>query len=150
MSANLLQWLVIAAFFLIVLGFLFAEAFWINKNGWASFGKAFVFSALSNFIGFAVGSFVFFVVMGIFMMLTLDGTTQRAFDSKIGGPIMILILIFATVFTPLLLIIGKRVFLGVLKIQTGKPAWLYALVSSVLIFIVSIGIPGVFGYFVFL
>jgi hypothetical protein len=79
---NLLQWLVILAFFLLVVGFMFAEAFWISRKNWTSFGKGFVFSALSNFIGFAAGLFTFFVIMGLFLMLSLDGTTQRIFDSK--------------------------------------------------------------------
>lgn len=149
MNANLLEWLVILAFFVIVLGFMFAEAAWLSKKGWANFGKGFAFAALSNFIGFAVGLFVLFVVFGLFLMFSLDGTTQRVFDSKIGGPIAIFILIFAVIFTPLLLIICKRVFLGVLKIQTGKPAWLYALASSGLIFVISLGVPSVIGYFIF-
>ena len=146
---NLLQWLVILAFFLLVIGFMFAEAFWISKKNWASFGRAFAFAALSDLIGFAVGLFIFFVVMGIFLMLSLDGTTDRIFNSKVGGPAAITVLIFGFLVTPLLLIICKRIFLGILKIQTGKPAWIYALVSSVLIVIVSLGVPTLFGYFIF-
>ena len=146
---NLLQWLVILAFFLLVVGFMFAEAFWISKKGWASFGKGFAFSALSNFIGFAVGLFIFFVVMAVFMMLALDGTTDRIFNSKIGGPTAIAALIFGFLITPILLMICKRIFLAILKMQTGKSAWFYSFASSVLIFIISLGVPGAFGYFIF-
>lgn len=146
---NLLEWLVILSFFLLVVGFMFAEASWIGKKGWANFGKAFVFSALSNFIGLFVGLLVFFLVMAIFMMFSLDGTTQRVFDSPSGGPAAIAILIFATLLTPVLLVICKRIFLSILKIQTGKPAWLYALASSVLILIISLGVPMLIGYFIF-
>jgi len=146
---NLLEWSFIWAFFLIVIGFMFAEAAWVSKKGWASFGKAVAFSALSNFIGLSVGLLVFFIVMGLFLMFSLDGTTQRAFDSPIGGPVAIAILIFATLLTPLLLIICKRIFLSILKIQTGKPAWLYALASSGLILIISLGVPILVGYFLF-
>jgi hypothetical protein len=146
---NLLQWLVILAFFLLVVGAMFAEAFWISKKGWASFGKGFVFSALSNFIGFAVGLFIFFIIMAAFLMFSLDGTTDRIFSSKIGGPAAIAVLIFAFLITPLLLIICKRIFLGVLKIQTGKSAWFYAMLSSVLIVVVSLGVPILLGYFIF-
>lgn len=146
---NLLQWLVILTFFLLIVGATFAEAFWLSRKEWTSFGKAFVFSSLSNVIGFAVGLFIFFVVMGIFLMLTLDGTTQRIFDSQVGGATAIAVLIFAFLITPLLLIIGKRIFLAVLKIQTGKPAWLYALVSSILILFGALGTPTLLGYFIF-
>lgn len=104
---------------------------------------------LSNFIGFAVGLLIFFVVMSVFLMLSLDGTTDRIFNSKIGGPAAIAALIFGFLITPALLIICKRIFLAVLKIQTGKAAWLYALASSILILIVSLGVPTLFGYFIF-
>jgi len=146
MSGNLAEWIVIGAFFFIVLALLFAEAFWLYKKGWASFGKSFVFSALSNSIGFGVGLFVFFIVMGVFMMFSLDGTTQHIFDSRAGGPAAIAVLIGATLLTPFLLIICKRVLLALLKIQSGKAAWLYALLSSVLILIVSLGVPVLIGY----
>ena len=91
----------------------------------------------------------FFIVMGIFLMFTLDGTTQRIFDSSTGGAVAIAILIFATFLTPILLIICKRIFLSVLKMQTGKTAWIYALVSSILIVVVSLGVPILLGYFTF-
>lgn len=149
MSANLFQWIIILAFFLLVSGFMFAEAFWLGRKGWASFGKSFGFSALTNFIGFSVGLFVFFLVIGLFLMFSLDGTTQRAFDSPIGGPVGISILIFATLLTPLLLILCKRILLSILKMQAGKPAWAFALVSSVLIFAVSLGVPILLGYLLY-
>jgi len=149
MSGNLAEWIVIWAFFFIVLGAMFAEAFWLYKKGWAGFGKSFVFSALSNFIGFAIGLFVFFIVMVIFMMFSLDGTTQRIFDSRAGGPAAIAVLIGAILLTPFLLIICKRVLLAALKMQTGKAAWFYALASSVLILIVSLGVPVLIGYLLF-
>ncbi len=149
MSANLLEWLVILAFFLLVVGFMFAEAVWLSKKSWASFGRSFIFSALTNFIGFAVGLFVFFIVMGIFLMFSLDGTTDRVFESSVGGVAAIAILIFATFLTPILLIICKRILLSLLKMQTGKTAWIYALVSSILIVVVSLGVPVLLGYFTF-
>src|SRR4051812_30998450 len=96
MSGNLAEWIIIWAFLFIVIALLFAEAFWLYRKEWASFGRSFVFSALSNFIGFAVGLFVFFIVMGLFLMFSLDGTTQRIFDSPTGGPAAIAVLIVAT------------------------------------------------------
>ena len=147
---NLLQWLVILAFFLLVVGAMFAEAFWLSRKGWASFGRAFAFSALSNFIGFGIGLFTFFIVFGLFLMFSLDGSLDRAIKSSpIGNPLAVAILIFAVLLTPILLIICKRIFLSVLKIQTGKTAWLFALVSSFLIFVIALGVPVLFGYFIF-
>ncbi|HMS39700.1 MAG TPA: hypothetical protein PKE69_05695 [Pyrinomonadaceae bacterium] len=149
MSATLLEWIFILAFFLIVVGFMFGEAAWLSKKGWATFGKSFAFSALSNFIGFAVGLFVFFIVIGLFLMFSLDGTTQRVFDSKVGSIAGTVFIVFATILTPLLLIICKRIFLSALKMQTGKTAWLFALASSGLILVFALGLPTLIGYLIF-
>ncbi len=141
---NLLEWSVILAFFLLVVGAMFAEAFWISKKGWTNFGKGFAFAALSNFIGLAVGLFVFFVVFMVFIMLTFDGSLQNMSPALFFG-----LAVFGVFGTPALLIICKRILLSMLKIQTGSAAWLYALVSSVLIVVVSLGVPVLLGYFIF-
>lgn len=141
---NLLQWLVFLSFFLLVVGAMFAEAFWLSKRGWTNFARGFVFSAVSNFIGFAVGLFVFFLVFVIFAMLSLDGSLKRLPDGLFIG-----MSVLAIFLTPTLLIICKRILLAMLKIQTGSAAWLYALVSSILIVVVSLGVPVLLGYFIF-
>ena len=145
---NLLEWSIIWAFLLLVAGFMFAEAFWISRTGWASFGKSFVFAALTNVTGFSIGLFVLFVVLAIFMMLALDGSLSAPMSTAKNGA-LIAVLVFAALPTPILLIIGKRIFLSVLKIQTGKTAWIYALASSILIFAVSLGVPILIVYFAF-
>ena len=144
---NLLQWLVILAFFLIVIGAMFAEAFWISKKGWTNFGRAFVFSALSNFIGFCVSFAVVFLCIIALLPLMFDNTVANSFETH--SVAIITVGIFAVLFTPVFLTICKRIFLAVLKIQTGKAAWFYALVSSVLIIVVSLGVPTLLGYFIF-
>lgn len=144
---NLLQWLVILAFFLLVIGFMFAEAFWISKKGWASFGKGFAFSALSNFIGFTVGFVIVFICMIALLPLMFDNTVKDSFQTHSFG--IMVVGIFAILFTPVFLTICKRIFLAILKIQSGTSAWLYALASSVLILVVALGVPSVFGYFIF-
>jgi hypothetical protein len=66
-----------------------------------------------------------------------------------SSAVAIAALIFGFLITPALLILCKRIFLGVLKMQTGKSAWLYALASSVVVLVVALGVPGVIGYFIF-
>ena len=83
-------------------------------------------------------------------MFSLDGSLDRAIKSSpIGNPLAAVVLIFAVFLTPVLLIICKRIFLGILKIQTGKAAWIYALASSILIFVIALGVPILLGYFAF-
>lgn len=144
---NLIEWSFLWAFFLLIIGSMFAEAAWLSKKAWTNFGKAFVFSALSSFIGFFVSSIVVFICVIALLPLMFDNTVQDSFQTH-SGAIMI-IGIFALLFTPVFLIICKRIFLTVLKIQTGKAAWLYALVSSILIIVVSFGVPVLLIYFIY-
>ncbi|MEP6903858.1 MAG: hypothetical protein ABJA66_19200 [Actinomycetota bacterium] len=144
---NLLQWLVILAFFLLVIGAMFAEAFWLSRKGWASFGKSFAFAALSNFISLVVSFVVGFICMIALLPLMFDNTVPNSFQTHIVA--ITAIGIFAISFTPVFLIICKRIFLAILKMQTGKTAWLYALVSSILILVIAFGITMVAGYFAF-
>jgi hypothetical protein len=66
-----------------------------------------------------------------------------------GEYVLTAVLILAALFAPALLTICKRIFLSILKIRTGKPAWFYALASSVLILVISLGIPILIGYFLY-
>jgi hypothetical protein len=139
------EWLVILAFFLAVIGFTVVEAVWLKNKGWARFEKSLGFSALTNVLGYFVGFFVFFVVFGVIMAMAWDGSLKN-FPLKDYGVWAFLIL--GILFTPALLTVCKRLFLSYLKIQTGKPAWLYALASSLLGLTLSLGVPILLGYFI--
>lgn len=143
MSSVWIEWLIVLLFFLLALGFTFAEAFWLNRRGWTGFGRAFAFAASTNFIGLTVGFFAVFVALLVVIMIVFDGATDKL---PAGDYSLAAILIFAALVTPLLLLLCKRVFLGVLKIQTGKSAWLYAAASAALILIITLGIPFLVGY----
>jgi len=89
---------------------------------------------------------VVFVVIIVIMMITLDGSIKNfpMGDYGLAG-----ILILTALFTPLFLTICKRIFLSILKIQTGKTAWFYSVVCSILILVISLGVPSLIGYFLF-
>ncbi|MBA3766025.1 MAG: hypothetical protein H0W99_03360 [Acidobacteria bacterium] len=138
------EWIAVFSFFLMIIGFTVVEAVWLNNKGWAPLGKSFGFSALTNFIGYAVGFFVLFVVIVVVMMIVFDGSIKN-FPMKDYGVGATLIL--GVLFIPALLTVCKRVFLSYLKIQNGKSAWLYSIASSLLGLIVSLGAPVLLGYF---
>lgn len=146
MSETLYEWIIVWTFILLVIGFTFAESFWLNRKGWTSFGRAFIFAVLTNSIGLIVGGFVVFVVLAIILMLAFDGSIDKLPAGDFG---LIAMLIFAALFTPILLMLCKRIFCALLKIQTGKAAWLYSLASSVLILIVSFSIPTLIAWLVY-
>ena len=144
MSSVTREWIVVFAFFLFIIGFTIIEAVWLSNKGWARFGKSLGFSTVTNFIGYMVGFFVFFVVFGVIMAMAWDGSIKN-FPMKDYG--VWAFLIFGVLFTPALLTVCKRLFLSYLKIRTGKPAWLYAVASSLLGLTVSLGAPILIGYF---
>ena len=142
------DWIVFLMFFLLFAGFMIVEAVWLNRKGWTSFGKSLGFSILINSIGFFIGFFVFIIIGMITFAMTFNGLHYTEFP--LGGEYgQDAVLILAALFTPLLLIICKRIFLSLLKIQTGKSAWFYSVVSSILILVISLGIPILTGYFLF-
>lgn len=138
------EWMVVLSFFLMIIGFTVVEAVWINNKGWARFGKSFGFSALTNFIGYAVGFFVFFVAFGVILAMAFDGSLKNFPMNDYG---IVATLLLGVLFTPALLTICKRAFLSILKIQNGKPAWLYSIASSLLGLTISLGVPILLGYF---
>jgi hypothetical protein len=138
MSRVVMEWLVVLIFFVAVIGLTVFEAFLIKNKGWAGFGRALGFSVLTNFIGFAAGYFVLFVVFGVVFAMAWDGSIEKfpLKDYGIGA-----FLAFGVLFFPLFLMFCKRLFLKLFKIQAGRAAWLFSLFSALAIFIISHGVP---------
>ena len=142
------DWIVLWMFFLLFAGFMIVEAVWLSRKGWAGFGKSLGFSVLTNIIGFSIGFFVFVVIGMIVFAMTYNGLHYVEFP--LGGEYgQNAILILAALFTPLLLTLCKRLFLLILKMQKGKSAWLYSVVSSILILAISLGVPILIGYLLY-
>lgn len=146
MSGVAREWAVVLVFLFAVGGLTVLEAFLINLKGWAGFGKSFAFSALTNLIGITVGFVVLFVVLAFFMALAWDGSIERFPLHDYG---IWVVLIAAILFSPLLLLLCKRLFLRIFNIRTGKTAWLFSTSSSFVIFIISYGLPICAGYLLF-
>ena len=146
MSVEAKEWLVVLMYFLFVFGLTFVEAVWLSKKNWANFGKALAFALATNVIGFFAGFCVLFVTaLGIFMFVW-DGAVNKY---RYGESFLIAGLAFGVLFFPLFLALCKRLFLKILKIQTGKLAWIYSFASSFLIVLLSLVVPILLGYFIF-
>jgi hypothetical protein len=146
MSANALEWIVVLMFLLLAFGLTFVEAIWLNKNSWANFGKSLAFAVATNVIGFFAGFCVLFVIgLGIFMFVW-DGAINKY---RYGETFLLAGIVFGVLFFPLFLALCKRLFLKILKIQTGKAAWVFSFVSSFLIVLLSLGVPVLAGYLLF-
>lgn len=138
MSGAFREWTPVLIFLVAAVGLTIFEAFWINRQGWAGFGRALGFSAATNFIGFAVGYFVIFVVFGVVFAMAWDGSLEK-FPLEDYG--IVAFLGFGVLFFPVFLLLCKRLFLKLLKIQTGKKAWLFSLASAPAICVISHGLP---------
>jgi hypothetical protein len=138
MSGSVREWIIVLIFFVAVIGLTIFEAFLIKNKGWTNFARSLAFSALTNFIGFAVGWFVIFVVFGVVFAMAWDGSLEKfpLRDYGIGA-----FLVFGILFFPLFLMLCKRLFLKLFKIQTGRAAWIFSLVSAFAMLIISHGVP---------
>ena len=146
MSGAAKEWAVVLSFLFAAFGLTILEAFLINRKGWAGFGRSLGFSVFTKFIGFAVDFFVMFVAFGVVAAMAWDGSLEKfpLHDYGIGA-----FLSFGVLFFPLFLMLCKRLFLKIFKLQTGRAAWLFSLAASFAIFIISFGLPVFVGYLLF-
>jgi|SRR5215213_7430641 len=138
MSAVVREWIIVWIFLIAVIGLTGFEAFLIKNKGWTNFARSLAFSALTNFIGFAVGWLVIFVIFGVVLAMAWDGSIEK-FPLKDYG--IVAFLVFGVLFFPFFLMLCKRLFLKLFKIQTGRAAWLFSLASALAIIIISHGVP---------
>ncbi len=143
MSIVTKEWIAVLIFVLCFLGYSVGEAVWLKRKGWASLGRSLAFAAATNFFGYAIGFFVLFVVFGVVLAMAWDGSLNQFPLNDYG---IAVVLILAVLFVPVLLALSKRLLLKLFKLQTGKSAWLFSILSAILILIFSIGLPILFLY----
>ena len=146
MSGQTKEWLVFFGFLFLAVALTFAETIWLNRKGWTNFGKAFAFAVATNVFGFFVGFFVMFVVFGMILAMAWDGSLEKI---PFGDAGLIAAIVFGVLFFPIFLALCKRLLLKILKIQTGKSAWIFSFLSSFSIVLFALGIPVLFIYLMF-
>lgn len=131
------EYLVVFLYWVLLLGQGVAEAAWLQRKRWGSWTRSLVFALLSNLLGFCIGSFLLFVSVSVTLMLAWDGSMDRlpfkGTEAGIG-------LVLATVLLPVLLALIKRALLAILKMQRGGQAWAFAFVSSLIFWLLPLGI----------
>ena len=145
MAGQILQFAILFSFFFLALGVMFLEAYYISKKGWTNLGKAFLCCLLSYAVSLVVCFIVLFIVFGIFLAMAWDGSISKfpGGDYGVGA-----VLILAVLFVPFFLTICKWLFLKIMKIQTGKSAFGFAAISSVIAIIIIVGVPFLITYLV--
>ena len=143
-TSQLIQWIPMLLFFALFIAVLFGEIWWLKGKGWATAGKAAAFVCLSDFLSFAIGSFIVFIIL-LVMFMAVMGPAGRGSDT--GDGFYIAAISLAVIIPPVLLFLLKRVLLAVLKIKSGKAAWTYSLLSSLLILTVCL-IPPPLAFYI--
>ncbi|HXD33162.1 MAG TPA: hypothetical protein VN643_18715 [Pyrinomonadaceae bacterium] len=121
------EYLAILLYLVLLVVYGVCEAIWLRKRASASFGRALLFSWLSNLLGFSLGFAILFVTVGVTLALAWDGSMERLpFKGNEAGVILVLVVLFL----PALLMLLKRAFLALFSIRSGRGAWVFALLSS--------------------
>ncbi len=144
MSSTVKEWIVVLVFLLSPILFSMGEAFWLSKKGWTSFIKALIFALLTNITGLVIGYTVLFIVLSTTLLLAWDGSIGKFKDSQIGA-----VLVLAVLFIPFLLLLFKRGLLALLKMSSGKSAWVYSVLTAILLLLISMGLPVLIGFILF-
>ena len=135
-SSVIKEYLVVLLYLVLLVAQGVVEAAWLKRNGWASWAKALLFSWLTNLVGFCIGFFLLFVSVGVTLALAWDGSINKLpFKGNEAGVLLVIVLLLL----PTLLALIKRTMLALLKMQKGGRAWLFALLSSLMFWLLRWG-----------
>jgi len=71
------EYLVILFYWILLIVYGVVEAGWLRKRNWTSWGKALLFSLLTNLLGYCIGFFLLFITVGVVFALAWDGSMER-------------------------------------------------------------------------
>ena len=143
MSAIAIQWVPVILFLLLFVGVIIAEVQWLVRKSWATSGKSVAYVLVTNILGFGIGTLIITAVFMIMLMMAFGpaGTGSNAPDAAYWAASIV-----AIVVPPIFLFLSKRLFLLIFKMRSGKGAWVYSLVSSILILAVVLIPPPIVFY----
>ena len=145
MSESTKEWVAVGLFASCFFLLTAAEVVWLGRRGWAAYGKSTVFSIVTNVVSFLVGSMVSFVIMGVILAVSWEGSINQM---RAGELTLWILLAAAILITPLLLLLTKRLFLWLLRMSSGSVAWAFSFWASFTLFLFAVGLPIAFLYFV--
>jgi hypothetical protein len=145
MSGTTVEWIAMLLLFVLLAGVIIAEVRWLVRKGWATSGLAIGYVMLTDLLAFCVGGFMAFALLGVLLMMIFGpaGTGSTAPEASYW-----VVTAIAVILPPVILFALKRLFLLIFKIKSGKTAWLYSLVSSILIILIVLIPPPLFLYVV--
>ena len=136
-SSTVLIYLAVFLYWVLWVGTGVAEAAWLQRKGWATWARSLIFSWLSNLLGLGVACLLLFVWALVSLALTWGDSKERLpFKGNEVGGLLVLVVLLALI----LLALIKRVLLRLLKMRQGGRAWSFAFFSSLIFWLLAIGL----------
>ena len=145
MSGTIVEWIAFLLFLILFVGVIITEVQWLVRKGWATSGRATGFVITTDMLGFCIGGTVVFVILGILLMMTFGPAGRGSTAPEAAYWVVTAV---AVIFPPIILFFLKRIFLAIFKIGSGKSAWLYSFVSTILTILVVLVPPPLFLYLI--
>ena len=148
MSKVPIDWISFFLLIVLIVAAILAEIRWLSRHGWATSGLATGYVFTTSLLGLGIGlSVVMVLFLAMFMMVM--GPAGRGSD--VPEATYWLTTAIAIVLPPVILVLIKRIFLSIFKIRSGRPAWIYSAISSILmILIVFVPPTAIFFLFVYI
>lgn len=137
------QWLATGVYLITLIAAIVIETLWLKKRGWATGGRSAAYVLLTDILSIGI-SFGASITFGLLLLMLVFGPSGQGTTGNEG--LMIVVLIVAVIFPPVVFVVTKRAFLYFLKIAEGKTAWIYSGVVSLLILVV-VPLPAVAFYY---
>jgi hypothetical protein len=132
------EWILLLLFVLLLAGVAIAEVLYMVQKCLAPTGRAVGYVLVTDLLGFCIGIFIVSIVFFIMFMMVMGPAGRGSDVPEIAYIAMSLV---GIILPAIFLILAKRVFLSAFKISSGKPAWIYSVVSSALIMILPLAPP---------
>jgi len=146
MNAQVAQWLVVVLFFTCFFAFTAGEISWLNRHRGIEVRKALAFSIASNIICITIGFSVSLMIAFAILAMAWDGSLQNV----PGGNVTISAAVIFAIFSPIaLLTIAKFFLLKLFKFDSIHSKLKYAVLASLLFFVIVSLIPCTVAYLIF-
>jgi len=142
-SGSIAQWVPFLLFVLLFVGKMIAEIIWLTRKQWTNSGKAIAYVLLTDLISFGISTGILIVLFSVMFMMVM-GPAGRGGDSPEIA--YVILCVIGILIPPLLLFVLKRLGLLIFSIRSGKAAWIYSLVISILSIIIVLVPPALIFY----
>ncbi len=145
MAGTIVEWVAFFLFVFLFIGSIAAEVQWLVRKGWATTSRATGFVLTTDLVGLCAGGAVGFIAFFVMFVMVM-GPAGRGSDVPEAAYWAVAGIAFVA--QPVLLLFIKRLCLLIFKIGSGRSAWIYSLVSSILIILVVLIPPPLFLYLI--